>query len=496
MYNSSTGLKRVAASRFRESRKSTLIFAACFGAAIVIAPFVLGRSAIFGIAFLVASLIITLLWQKAPRPWIALASISASTPMAIGKQQFTCNLIFAIWFAIFNLRYLFSLPKWIYMPSVLVLLGIITSSFNWISGDFIASVMRQGAYALNFFYGPFLLLPIAYLRMRYSNDSEANLKGLLFFLIVPMTLVLFSAKLFGSIANWWEASQHVATLPEGFLQYKLGRVVINFTRTQIGFVLAALVCASTAVSVSHVKSKYRFVAIACLAMNVFMLLSTGSFGSAFACFLGLVAILHTQLRKISIAKAVISFMAILLTMILTYAFAPDSTKEYLGKRYEHRVVNANTDRIALWARGVDAFVNEPGGVGLTLSVGVVKKSYIHNDYLTYFVSYGFFGGLGYMSLIIGLLLAFLRVQHSVSKDPAALAVHLAGFGVIVALAANGITDHSNENRIYLNVIWSIIWYCYFCSRPVLARVRTTISDVKDRADAKTEADGGVREIHR
>jgi len=52
----------------------------------------------------------TLLWSKAPRPWIFLVSILAATPIAISRYNFSCNLIFALWFALFNTRYLFRLP--------------------------------------------------------------------------------------------------------------------------------------------------------------------------------------------------------------------------------------------------------------------------------------------------------------------------------------------------------------------------------------------------
>lgn len=116
----------------------------------------------------------------------------------------------------------------------------------------------------------------------------------------------------------------------------------------------------------------------------------------------------------------------------------------------------------LWQRGLEAFLEHPEGVGLTLSAG---NTYVHNDYITYALSYGLFGGVGYVLLVAGLLTSFLRMRKKISKDPSSFAVYLAGLGVLVALSANGITDHSNENRWYFNVIWSLIWYSYFCSYP-------------------------------
>jgi hypothetical protein len=449
---------------FWEIRGRMSVIAFFLGMAIIAASIFLGRSYVFFVSFLVFSFFITFLWRKKPRPWIYLASITAATPIAIARQQFACNLIFAFWFAAFNIRYWFRLPKWIYVPAILALLGIFTSSINWISSDVLRSFMRQGALAFNFFLAPFLLLPMVYLRMRESRDHGENLKGLLFCLIIPSTLILLSAKLFGTVANAWEASLHVGSLPEGFLQYQLGKVLVSFLRTEVGFIFAALICASAAIAFSQIKGLYRLIAGACLVSNVFLLLATASFGSIFACFCGLAAIFYTQSRTVSITKVLVAIAAICCMLLLIYSLSPPSMKKYLDKRYEHRVVKADTDRFALWARGVDQILQHPEGVGMTLSVGDKNKTYMHNDYLVYTASYGFIGGLAYVILMVGLLFSFIFLRKSTINDPAALAVHLAGLSVVVVLAVNGITDHSNENRWYFNVIWSLIWYCYFCSR--------------------------------
>jgi hypothetical protein len=464
-------------SDFREVRGRRSVFAFFLGMLIIAASIFLGYSYAFYLPFLAISFFMTLLWRKAPRPWISLVSISAATPITISKQAFTCNLIFALWFAVFNMRYLFRLPKWIYVPAALAILGMIISSVNWVSEDAVRSIMRQGASAYNIFLGPFLLLPAVYLRMGESRDYDANLRGLLFCLIVPSTLILISAKLFGTVANAWEASLHVESLAEGFLQYKLGKVLVNFLRTEVGFILAALICASAAVTFSQVKGTYRLLAGMCLASNVFLLLATGSFGSIFSCLCGLAAIFCTQFRTVSATKVIASVTVICCMLLFVYSLSPQSTKEYLEKRYVHRVVNADTDRLTLWELAVEHFLQHPEGMGFTLSVGDKVKTFIHNDYLTYAVSYGFIGGLAYPVLIVGLLISFFQIRKGSVEDSAALSIRLAGLGVIVASAVNGMTDHMNENRWYFNVIWSMIWYSYFCSRvpqagTVLERDRT------------------------
>lgn len=447
-----------------EGGRSAPAVAFFLGGATIVAAVLLGRSYSFYLPFLGFSLCMVLLWRKAPRPLVFLLSICAATPIAVSKQQFTCNLILALFFVLLNLPALFRLPKWLLVSALLTLTGVVTSMGNWISDDLIRSLMRQGALAYNLYLGPFLILPAAYLGMRHSRDHALNLKGLLFCLIIPSTVLLLSAKLIGAVTNEWEASLHAESLADGFLRYRLGNVMVNFLRTEVGFILAALICAATAVATSSVGATLRLLAGGCVGTNAFLLLSTGSFGSGFSCLCGICVILMAQLRRDPL-RALASVTAVFAILLLTYQFAPSGVKGYLAKRYQHRVVRADTDRVALWARGVDHLLRHPEGSGFTFTAGEGVKTYIHNDYLVYGVSYGVIGGLGYLCLVAGVLLSFLNVPGNALRDPAALAVYLAGLGVTVALALNSITDHSNENRWYFNVIWSLIWYCYFCSRP-------------------------------
>ena len=396
---------------FPEVGEKSSIKAFVLGMAVIGLSVYLGRSYAFYFGFLACALFITLLWNKAPRPWIFLVSIVAATPIAIFKQQFTCNLIFAFLFTVLNIKYLARLPRWLYPLCALAAFGFTLSSFNWISDDAaIRSIMRQGAFAFNFLFSTFVLLPLIYCRMEKSKDTAANLQGLLFCLIIPSTVILLSAKLFGTVTNVWESSQHAGSLPEGFLQYQLCKVVVNFLRTEVGFILAALICASAAIAVSQVKSKTRLLAGACCASNVFLLLATGSFGSGFSCLCGLAAIFYVQIRTISVVKVLVSVCVIGSMLLLTYGLSPPSMKKYLEKRYEHRVVKADKDRVDLWLNGIEYYFDHPLGVGFTLRAGDKVKSVIHNDYIAYTVSYSLLGGLAYTSLVVGLLISFFQVR--------------------------------------------------------------------------------------
>ena len=448
---------------FREVQGRASVLAFFLGMAMIATSILVGRSPTLYLLFLALSLLMTLLWRNAYHPLVFLTSISAAIPIPLFRQQIACNLIFAFWFAVLNMKHISRLPKWTYVPASLAVIGIVFSSINWMSSNVVQSIVRQGAFAYNFFLAPFLFLPLFYLRMRESRDHAANLWGLLFCLIVPSTLILISAKLFGSISNEWEASLHEAASPEGYLIYQLGRVSVNFVRTDVGFILAALICASTAVTLSQVKGLYRLLGGMCFAANLFLLLATGSFGSMFACLCGLAAIFYTQFRIVGVIKVLLSVAVICSMLLVTYSLSPPATKVYLTKRYEFRVVEADTDRLTLWTRGLAYLLEHPEGVGLTLRVGDRVKFNPHNDYLTYAISYGFIGGLAYPILVVALLISFFRVPKSTIGDPNMRAIHLAGLSVAVAIAVNSMTDHSNVNRWYFNIIWSLIWYSYFCT---------------------------------
>ena len=453
--------------RSRENGRIAVAFA--LGMAVVVAAVLLGRSYSFFASFLFFSTLMSLLWRRNLRASVLLISVCAAVPISISRYQVACNLILGTLLVGLHAPCLLRLPRWLYFTAGIAVFGLCTGSVNWLSGDVVRSIAREVTYLYNFFLGPFFLLPAVYLAMAEDGDSKAKVKGLLFCLILPSTLILVAARLFGTVANEWEASLHVESLPQGFLQYRLGRVYVNFLRTEVGFILAALICASAGVLVSGMRVAHRFLAGACLLGNVFLLFVTASFGSILASLCGLTTLALAHASAVGIRKAVASGAAIACLVAATFLFCGPDVKAYLAKRYEHRIERRNDDRLHLWVRAVESLWTHPEGVGWTMLAGDRVRSYIHNDYLVYAVSYGIIGGWAYVIVVGILLVSFLRLRKKVLGDRWLVCIYLAGFGALVAVAANSMTDHMNSNRWYFNVIWSLIWYSYFsCSGDVMA----------------------------
>jgi len=454
----------IAGDLYKEQGR-TFLTALLLGIAILTAAIVLGHKYV-AIPILVIAPFITFIWRKSHYPWILMVSMLASSPVYITKQAIQPNLIFAFWLLILQPRLLFRLPIWIYVLTCLVLFGFFTSAINWISDNFVRSLAQQLAYAYSYLLGPFLLLPVIFSRMEMSRDNSENLRGLLYALIVPSTLMLFLAKKIGT------PYVQKGVFIEGFFSYKLGAVSVSFLRTQVGFIFATLICATTAIVVSKVKLQYRLLSAACLILNFILLLSTGSVGSMTSCFCGLAAMFCVQMRMLSISRVLLSVAVIICMLFLTWELTPDSVKKYLEHHFEERANQGEKqDRFMLWGRALDQIVSHPEGVGWTLLVGEGKKSYTHNQYLGYSVSYGVIGGIAYVSLTMGLMIYFFTFRRREVEDHSSYAIILVGLGVCVALAVNSMTDTISPNKWYFTTIWSLIWYCYFSSRDVHAGKR-------------------------
>jgi len=327
------------------------------------------------------------------------------------------------------------------------------------------SILQQTNYMINYMMMPIILLPVIYCRMAGEKDNLIKLKGLLFYLIIPTTLLLLLAYVFGTPIKKITI-EHYNVMD--IRMYKFINTEVNFTRTHAGFIFASLICASTAIVILRVKAVYRLLAVLCLTINVLLLLTIGSIGSSLACLCGIMAIFACASRRINLLRSVASLVAIVCMMGMVWIIAPVKVKNYVELRYKERFVTKGinaVDRTILWKRALDYSMEHPGGVGWSISYGDgSRKSNAHNDYLLYAINYGVIATVAYVYLVFGLLIYFLRKAMNIVKDPSALAVNLAGVGVVFVLLINSMSDHLTANKWYFNIIWSIVWYAYFCCK--------------------------------
>lgn len=409
--------------------------------------------------------IITLLSRQFPKQWIFLASLLAANPINWGAVV-PCNLIFAFCLIVIHIRYLLELPRWLYISSIIGVIGFIISSHNWISGNILLDILQQTSYMISYLLGPLLLMPIIYFRMSEVENSSDKLKGLLYYLILPSTFILLMVYFSGSqIQNSYTDIQ----LGMNTRLYKFGNLLFNFTRTQIGFLFASLICASMAIVICQVKTYHKLLAAICLLANFLLLLITGSIGSSFACLCGITAIFVASLHKFNFIK-ILFIIIIFCLLFLTWSAAPLKIKYYIENRFEERYNSKSgvniADRSFLWKNAANYIFENPEGVGWTLLVGERFKHNPHNDYIVYALSYGIIVGIVYLCLILRMIICFFRKSKRIDTDHSAMAINLAGLGTSVVVFINSMSDHMVANKWYFNVIWSLIWYSYFCGKTV------------------------------
>ena len=415
---------------------------------------------------LFAGVIATTLRGRYQRPWIFLATIMAANPTNLNTPV-ACNLLFAFCLLLLSLKHLRNLPTWIYVINILAIMAITLSSVNWLGGAGDVSLKTQIGSAINYLAGPFLLMPVIYSSLAGEKDGRGNFQGLLYFIIIPSTVILFLAYKFGTpVIGEFGDVEHLTT---NLTTFKLGNTLFYLIRTQSGFIVTSLICASVASILFQVGTVSRLLAAACLSFNAYLLLVSGSVGSAVAGTCGVVVMLLASMFRINILKYLMMIFLAACLLFVVWNFSDMKIKKYVTKRYEERFtkkgVNAK-DRMFIWKKAVGFIEDHPEGIGWTLYIDEIK-TYPHNDYFTYAIAYSVLGGLIYLYVVskIGCSL-FLRPRHRL-ESPHDLAVRMAGLGVNVTVIINSTADHLTANRWYFSVIWSLLWFSYFCNRPAI-----------------------------
>jgi hypothetical protein len=443
---------------------------------------------------LAAGLAATLAWANRPLAWIVFVALLAASP-ANPTTPIALDLYAGMVFFLLSPRLGWKrMPRLVQLALLLALVSLAASllaslslvrrvpsisitdvdlprtySTTWAGGPTEALFPTQLLAVVNYLLGPLLFLPLAFSRIRQEHPEDTLLKGWVYGLVYPTLLLFLAARAFGRPvvdANVFlgESLMNVST-------YRLGMLDIQMIRTQSGIILAALTCARFAVAISPVPRGTRLASVAGLGVSLYLMLMTGSVGSSLAALAGMVVIVILGKRRFPVRR----YLALLLVGgclgMAAWAVLPEGTRRYATTRYELRVGKSGDPfggRAVRWRKSLAFLERHPSGVGWSVYLEPLGI-YPHNDYLTYAIAYGVLCGLVYLACPVGLLLAFLTVDLK-RLEASRFALALAGAGVAAVLLINSMSDHLTANRWYFNVVWCLVWYAFFASRP--ARVAT------------------------
>ncbi|HJV48211.1 MAG TPA: O-antigen ligase family protein [Geothrix sp.] len=439
---------------------------------------------------LLVALVAMFVWGDRPFSWVVFVAVCAGNPANYGTP-ISLNLYSAtIFFVLTKGGGWSALPKMLKLALFFVLLCMVVSVLaslsadlavpsihttdvsrprpwmvTWSGGASMETLASQAVSGINYALGPFLFIPLIFSRIKGNHTPELLVKGLLFGLVLPTVFLFMASRTFG------QPVMDSTSVTEGMLNvtaFRLGKIDIQMLRTQVGIPLAALICASFAVAISPLRRWTRLLAAGCLITAGYILLVTGSVGSTLASLAGITVILSLSVRHFSVKRYVVILLVGGGLALTTLAVLPENIQRYATSRYELRVgknSSSTADRAWRWKKAFNYLIENPSGVGWSIYVEPLG-TYPHNDYLTYGIAFGVVCGLVYLFYPSGLLLSFISFAffHKKPLNASRLALALAGAGVSTAVFINSMSDHLTANRWYFNVVWSLIWYCFFASR--------------------------------
>lgn len=474
----------------QESPAATLMRPFALGMVVNFLTVAVGNPYQLAVLGLLAAFAAAFIWTGRPLSWMIFAAVSAANPANFGTPV-AINLLCAVVFFILKRDGGWKvLPRLSQFALLFALLSVVVSVIaslastpevptirladindtrpmgtTWTGGASMDIVGSQLAAIINYVLGPFLLIPLIFSRIREHHSSEQLVKGLVYGLLVPTLSLFMITRILGTpILD----SQALANGLVNVSAFRLGKVDVQMLRTQVGIILAALICASFAITIAQVRKETRLVAAGCLITSIYFLLITGSVGSSLSAMAGIGVMLLMSLRHYSFKRYMVLLLVGVGLTVATTAVLPQSVQGYVTTRYQLRVgkhSSSTADRSWRWKKSYDYLMENPSGVGWSIYVEPIRI-YPHNDYLTYGIAFGVICGLIYLFYPIGLIWSFfsITVFRRGSMDPSALALALTGAGVTTAMLINSMSDHMTANRWYFNVVWCLIWYSFFASR--------------------------------
>jgi hypothetical protein len=271
-------------------------------------------------------------------------------------------------------------------------------------------------------------------------------------------LCLVSIAFLAAFYYWGQAGREViSAVPGGGsigVQQYIGSISLDFVRTQVCIVLAALATVALALGVGVGVNRRALPFFLGSGICAFMMIQLASVGSALAmvCGMAVLALWYVGVRR--------SPGGILLGVLLLAAVGSAlywvviRSENALAYRVVEKALQFETggiDRQVFWQEGIAEIAKTPFGQGWSTETG-------HSDWLVFLLSYGWLTGLLYLAaagtLFVSMWRAMRRFRGAVDRQLIILLP--AGLAALSVYSANSIPDMLSANIGYYETVWALI----------------------------------------
>ncbi|MDR3414062.1 MAG: hypothetical protein P4L87_24395 [Formivibrio sp.] len=436
--------------RTRNPEMSASLFLGVVGAiGFNFAPILLGYGMAMNACFMVYAAIILLLSFADPRVLGYATVLSACNP-----ANSLANLSFSFLLAVLTIikefhsagRVIRELSSRIWWWLLLATFLLILLSVPAWSAD-TRNIITEAKDAMSRL-GYLVVFPVAIaLTIRSRQDAVRSVSLLCFMSIGTLAAFYFIG----------QAGVEVITAAEGGesigVEQHIGNIHMNFVRTQVCIPIAALATSSLALGIGLGLNRWTLPYYLASGIAVFMIMALASTGSAFAmvCSFAIIAVGYIRMTqsKTRAAFAVLFFMMVALALY----FIVFQTSNALSARIEQKLQANEIDRMKYWQEAIQYALATPIGEGW------IRQSVLaHNDFLLFFIAYGWPTGLFYAAASGALFLSLRREL----QQPSGLQDAQSGTLLLVAQAAlsvyvvNSFLDMLSANIGYYQIVWALI----------------------------------------
>jgi hypothetical protein len=330
---------------------------------------------------------------------------------------------------------------WLFLASFLL---IAPSVLFW--NEDLRGLITEGKQALNRL-GYLVVFPLAVgLTIRTTRDGVRAVS-----LLCLMSVVFLAVFYFRGQADQNYFYRHLPGGEEVSAFYCIGNICLNFLRTQVSILIAALAAVSFALWIA-IGFDFRVLPF-CLASGicVFMITLLASIGSAFSmvCGFGVVVLCYFGNRPRA-GMILGAFLVVAMGFAIHWVVFRDES--VLARRIQLKTTQIETagiDRQSRWEQGVAEIVKLPFGQGWS-TVG-------HSDWLLFF-TYGWLPGFFYI-LAAGWLFMWMwlgLLRHMDSTDRQLRTLRLVGLAALSVYSVNAVLDMLSANYGYFQTVWALI----------------------------------------